>query len=189
MQTWKLVAETAPTLMAVFTALMAVFTAWLAWETRKLAKGWRETSAEQKAAWLKTSDDQIGVTAWLELDRRFDSEEMKRARKKFADQLRTYAVANHEKISETVLSFFESVGIAYKEGHLNKKLAGSSFSFHAVRYWEAAKAYVDQERKKHGEDQTLFEDFMDLAKLMRSPFEKLNDREIQLFLEDEIRLD
>ena len=110
------------------------------------------------------------------------------ARKKFAQQLKTYAVAKHDKISETVLNFFESVGIIYKEGYLNTKLADSSFSFYAVRYWEAAKAYVDQEQKRHGDDTTLFEDFKEMAELMRLPDEKIDDGEIQRFLDDEIRL-
>jgi hypothetical protein len=186
METWKFKAEIATIL---FTAAMAGFTAWLAWETRKLGKSSQESSTLQINAWFKTSADQIGVKTWLELERRFDSEEMKRARKRFAQQLKTYSVTKHDKISETVLNFFESVGIAYKEGYLNKKLADSSFSFHAVRYWEAAKAYVDQEQKRHGNDATLFEDFKDMANLMRLPDEKLDDVEIQRFLEDEIRLD
>ena len=172
----------------LFTATMAVFTAWLAWETHKLEKSWRETSTEQNKAWFRTSADQIGVRTWLDLERRFDSEELKRARREFAQQLKTYAITNHEAISETVLNFFESVGIAYKEGYLNKKLADSSFSFHAVRYWEAAKAYIDQEQKRHGADATLFEDFKDVVGLMRLPGEKIDDGEVQRFLEDEIRL-
>jgi len=173
----------------LFTAAMAGLTAWLAWETRKLEKSWRETCAEQINAWFKTSADQIGVKTWVDLEQRFDSQEMKQARKKFAQLLKCYAVTKHDKISETILNFFESVGIAYKEGYLNKKLADSSFSFYAVRYWEAAKAYIDQEQKRQGEDATLFENFKDMAKLMRLPGDKIDDREILLFLEDEIRLD
>lgn len=186
MENWRLGVEMATVL---FTATMACFTAWLAWETRKLEKGWRETSAKQIEAWLKTSTDQIGVKTWLELEKRFDSEEMKRARKKFAQQLKAYGLPNHDKISETVLNFFESVGVVYKEGCLNKMLAESSFSFHACRYWEAAKAYIDQEQKRHDEDATLFKDFQDFAKSMRLPDEKIDDEEIKRFLADEMKLD
>jgi hypothetical protein len=186
MESCRLVVEIVATLL---TAIMACFTGWLAWETRKLEKGWRETSAKQIETWLKTSTDQIGVKTWLELERRFDSEEMKRARKQFAQQLRTYGIPNHDKISETVLNFFESVGIAYKEGCLSKILAESSFSFYACRYWEAAKAYIDQEQKRHDEDVTLFEDFHDFAKSMRLPNEKIDEEEIKRFLADEMKLD
>jgi hypothetical protein len=157
--------------LAIFTAASAVGTFWLAWESKQ------------------SSYRQIGVQTWLTLEARFDSQEMMQARKKFAQQLKTYAVTKHDKISENVLNFLESVGIAYKEGYLNRKLADSSFSYYAVRYWEASKAYIDREQKIHGEDTTLFEDFKDMATLMRSPDEKIDAEEIELFLVAEIRLD
>jgi hypothetical protein len=53
---------------------------------------------------------------------------------------------------------------------------------------EAVKPYVDQEQKRHGEDDTLFEDFKDLARVMRLPDEKINKEELRLFLDDEERL-
>jgi hypothetical protein len=64
---------------------------------------------------------QIGVQTWLELEQRFDSVEVKRARKKLAQQLKSYSPNKHDKISETVLNFFESAGIACKSGCLDKK--------------------------------------------------------------------
>jgi len=120
---------------AISTSLLACGTFALAWLTRKLEK-----------AWFTTSSHQIGVATWLELERRFDSEEMKRARKKLAQQLKAYTAAKHGKVSETVLDFFEDVGTTYKEGYLNRKLADSAFGFYACRWWEAAKAYVDHEQ-------------------------------------------
>jgi hypothetical protein len=156
--------------MTIATAAMAVATFWLVCESRQ------------------ASFRQIGVQTWLELEKRFDSQEMKRARKKLAQQLKAYSPNKHDKISETVLNFFESVGIAYKSNYLDKKLTNSSFSFHACRWWEAAKPYVDQEQKRHNEDITLFEDFKDLAKLMRGADEKIDDTELQRFLDDEERL-
>ena len=157
-------------IMAIATAAMAVATFGLVCESRR------------------ASFRQIGVQTWLELEKRFDSTEMKRVRKKLAQQLKSYSPNKHDKISETVLNFFESVGIAYKSGYLDKKLADSSFSFHACRWWEAVKPYVDQEQKRHGEDIKLFEDFKDLAGLMRLPDEKIDDEELRLFLDDEERL-
>jgi hypothetical protein len=62
------------------------------------------------------------------------------------------------------------------------------FSFYACRWCEAARAYIDQERKRHGEDATLFERMEDVAKLMRLPDEVIDNDEIQLFLEDEAKL-
>ena len=113
--------EAVELIMAIATTAMAIATFWLVCESRR------------------TSFRQIGVQTWLELEQRFDSVEMKRARKKLAQQLKSYSPNKHDKMSETVLNFFESVGIAYKSGYLDKNLAGSSFSFHACRWWEAVK--------------------------------------------------
>src|SRR6266851_4281105 len=107
------------------TLLLAIGTFWLAWITRRLEK-----------AWFRTSSEQIGVNTWLVLQRRFDSREMKKARKVLSEQLQTYTTAKHGEISETVLDFFEDVGTTYREGYLNKKLAESAFSYYACRWWE-----------------------------------------------------
>jgi hypothetical protein len=162
--------EAVELIMAIATAAMAIATFWLVCESRR------------------ASFRQIGVQTWLELEQRFDSDGMKRARKKLAQQLKAYSPNKHDKISETVLNFFESVGIAYKSKYLDRKLADSSFSFHACRWWEAVKPYVDQEQKRHDEDDSLFEDFKDLAELMRRPDEKIDDVEQRRFLDDEERL-
>jgi len=157
-------------IMAIATAAMAVATFWLVFESRR------------------ASFRQIGVQTWLELEKRFDSQEMKKARKNLARHLKAYDPEKHDKISETVLNFFESVGIAHKEKYLDHKLADSSFSFHACRWWEAAKPYVDQERKRQDDDDSMFEDFQNFAKLMRRPNEKIDDLHLQRFLDDEERL-
>ena len=154
-------------ILGIATAVMAVATLWLAFESKR------------------ASFRQIGVQTWLELEQRFNSEEMKSARKKLAQQLKDYRPTKHEKISEAVLNFFESVGTSYKLGYLDKKLANSSFSFYACRWWEVAKPYIDQEQKRHSEDDTLFEDFMYIARKMRQPGEKIDKEELDRFLKDE----
>ncbi len=136
----------------------------------------------------KSSYREIGVQTWLEFQKRFDSPEMIQARKKLAPQFDKFDSKKTNRISETVLNFFEDVGIAYKNGYLDKKLADSSFGFYACRWWEAAKPYIDQERRRHGEDKTIFEDFEFVASQMRQPDEKIDDKGLQNFLEDESRL-
>jgi len=163
--------------MMVFTGLLALATFLLAWLTRRL-----------ELTWIKTSAEQIGVNNWLVLQQRFDSKDMRRARTALAAQLKSYTTAKHEKISEVVLDFFEDAGTLYKLGYLNKKLADSSFGYYACRWWEAAKSYVDHERKLHKEDQTLFEDFEALAKSMRLQGEVIDHEEVQSFLDSELKL-
>jgi hypothetical protein len=146
---------------------LALATFFLGLETWKLTHAWRKTSADQINAWFKTSADQISVQTWLALEPRFDSKDMRRFRKKLAEQMDPYDPAKHDEITEEVFELFESIGIVYKRGLLNKDLADSSFSFHATRWWEAAKHYVDEERKRNGDDLSLFRDFEDFAKAMR----------------------
>jgi hypothetical protein len=161
--------EVIEVIMAIATAAMAIATFWLVFESRQ------------------ASFRQIGVQTWLELERRFDSQEMKMARKNLArhESLRS---KKHIKISETVLNFFESIGIAHQERCLNNKLADSSFSFYACRWREAVKPYVDQERKRQGDDDSMFEDFENFANAMCRPDEKIDDLNLQRFLDDEEKL-
>lgn len=156
--------------LAVATTGMALATFWLVSESRE------------------ASFRQIRVQTWLELEKRFDSKEMKLARKTLARQLMAYDSSKHDTISETVLDFFDDAGSLYREGYLDKKLAESAFSFYACRWWEASKSYVDEEQKRHKDDPTLFEDFKKLAELMRQTGEKIDDAELKRFLEDESRL-
>jgi hypothetical protein len=165
------------TLLAISTLGLAFFTAMMARATFMLAKESREASFRQ-----------IGVQTWLEFQKRFDSEEVVRARKTLAGQLKAKTPAKGDRISETVLNFFEDLGIAYEKGYVEKELAEDSFSFYLCRWWEAMKSYVDQERKRHKEDATLFANSEKLANKARLPDEIIDDRELQLFLEDESRL-
>jgi hypothetical protein len=171
-------ADTWIAISGVCTGLLAVATFWLAYLTRKLEQ-----------AWMKTSLDQIGVQVWLQLEGRFDSKEMKRARKKLAEQVNSYSISKHSGISEMVPEFFESVGTAYSDGFIHKRLADSSFGFYVCRWWEALKAYVDHERRLHGEDKSLFTEFERLAAALRMSEETIDHDEVQRFLADEMKLE
>ena len=111
---------------------------------------------------------------------------MKQARKRLVPQLSTYDRTKHDRISETVLDFFKDVGTAHKLGYLDNKLADSSFSYYATFWWEAAKPYVDEERRRKDGDQSLFEDFERFANKMRR--KPVTADMLQAFLADESRL-
>jgi len=81
-----------------------------------------------------------------------------------------------------------TVGSVYARGLIDKDLAGSSFGFYACRYWEAAKAYIQEERNREGGDTTLFANFEALAKSTRLPVDKLDIASIHRFLVSEIHL-
>lgn len=150
------------------TLSLVLVTVWLVWETKRAAKR------------------QLQVQMWFEMAKRFDSPEMKRARKILAKNIQNDA--QHEEISETVLDFFEDVGTLLRYGYVDKKLVGSTVAFYGTRWWEALQSYVYQERRNHGDDQTIFEDFEKFGKEMRLPDEKIDSAELKQFLLDEARL-
>jgi hypothetical protein len=159
--------------VALSTFVLAIVTAFMAFATSKLASESREASFRQ-----------IGVQTWLEFTRRFDSAEMVKARIELAKLVER----NEHTKSETVLNFFEDLGTAYRLGYVDKKLAVETFGFYACRWWEAAKPYVEHERRRHNEDKTLFADFEKLAEALRLPNEVICDRELKSFLTDEASL-
>lgn len=163
--------------LAIATVVLAVATVILAIATVCLVRESRETVKRQ-----------MGVQTWLSLEPRFDSKEMKQARKKLAKQLDPYEQSKHDQITEEVLEFFESVGTVYRLGLLQEELAISSFSYYANRWWEAAKAYIDRERKARGDDRSLFSQFEAFVKAMQKHDPRIDDDELKNFLDNEKRL-
>jgi len=166
--------RTTEMVLAYSTAALALFTAVMAFETFELASESRKASIRQ-----------IGVQTWLEFEKRFDSADMVRARRRLAEQLKSKPPAKYEDISEKVPDFFEDLGIAYKMGYLDEKLSKSSFSLYATRYWEALKPFTDETRRRYGADPTFYENFEYLAKAMLESGEKIDENQLQQLLNDE----
>ena len=122
---------------------------------------------------------------WMDFEKRFDSEDMVTARRKLAKQLESSPPAKYEDISEKVPDFFEDLGMAYKEGYIDEKLAKSSFSLYATRYWEALKLFTDEARREYGADPTIYENFEFVAKAMLEPGEKIDSIHLKQLLDDE----
>jgi hypothetical protein len=150
------------------TLLLSGATIWLVFETKR------------------ASNRQIQVQMWLEMMKRFDSREMKHARKTLATRIKNQAT--HQEISETVMDFFEDVGTLLRHGHIDKTLVESSLGFYATRWWEAIQPYVLEERRNHNDDKTVFEDLETFGKQIRLPHEKVDTSELKRFLDDEARL-
>lgn len=170
-----------PSIVSVAEISIAMATGILAFFTYRLANETHKTTQEAKAASFR----QIGVQTWLDLEKRFDSTEMKAARRNLAAIMMRYKPHDHDGVSETVLNFFESVGIAYKTGYLDKELTESSFSFYACRWLEILKPYIEEERKRHNNDTSIYKDFSDFAKAMLKPKEIIDSNELRRFLADE----
>jgi hypothetical protein len=157
--------------LAVFTALMAIATVWLALEAR-----WG-------------SYRQIRVQTWLVLEARFYSNAITQTRKRFAEECDHYDPKHHGEMHENVLDLFESIATLYYEGMLDKKLADSTFSWEATRWWEAAKLYIDNDRRRNGDDRSLYCNFEKFAKEMKDKHcEKITDDDLKKFLDGEKEL-
>ena len=180
---WQIIAHISELLVAAFTAV-------LAFATFRLAREARDASANQIAEQEKSTKKQIGVNCWLEFTRRFDSDDMIKARSKFARaiEMTPRKPETYGKSSELVLNFFEDLAIVYKEGFIDNTLAKNSFSYYVCRWWEASKEYVYYERKNQGGNNTLFDKFEWLAKEIKEEHNFPAAAEIPNFIHDESRL-
>jgi hypothetical protein len=170
-------AERATWFLASFTGIVAIFTAALA-----IAAFWTVREAR------RASSEQLGVQTWLHVDPKFNSKELKLARKKLAHQLDPYDPGKRAEIDDDVLEFFESVGALYNRNLLNKELAASSFSYWAIHWWEVAKAYVaDERRAEH--DESVYGEFEAFAKAMQKHKPSLSDADLKRFLAAEKALE
>lgn len=172
-------------ILAVATVVLAVATVRLAASTKNLAQSTADMATEAHEA----SARQLGVQTWLHLAARFDSDDIRRARARFAEQMEKYDISMHDEITEEVLNVFEDIGTLYRLGLINKELADSAFSYYASRWWEAARTYIYQERDRNKDEKgEIFEDFEAFAKEMRRSREKLDTLDMKKFLNDEKQL-
>lgn len=174
---WSVVANIA---VAICTGILALFTYRLALATVSMAEESKNGSVRQ-----------IGVQTWLALEARFDSYEIKLYRQRLAMQMPLYntpyptMATKHDEIDDSVFELFESIGKLYNEDLINRNLAESSFGFHAAGWWQIAEKYIQEERKKHGNDDEIYIEFQKFAVGMI----KLNkDIDLQKFLNDEKKL-
>jgi hypothetical protein len=94
-------------------------------------------------------------------------------------------------ISDSVVNFFEDLGLFLDNGYLDEKMVWEMFGYYAVRWWEATKNQAIKQRRTHN-DQTLFGDFETLAEKMRKRDAKAGlqsqiAEDIKAFLKDESR--
>lgn len=108
-----------------------------------------------------------------ELDKEFDSTEMRKARKAFAKEL----LRHPERLprEDRVLSFFETVGNYLGLHRIDDQTTYNAFSYYAERYWAAAKPGIAAFRTKEGD------------KGYYGAFEDLNNRMLRDDAEDQRR--
>src|SRR5262249_3611704 len=95
---------------------------------------------------LFTAKEQQKIQLYLELRREFDGHLLP-AREILAGQL--LDEKPHEEINETVLNFFEDMGMLLRRGYLNGEMIWDTFGYYARVWWSACGDYIRQERAHH----------------------------------------
>jgi hypothetical protein len=143
---------------------------------------------------LSTAKEQRKLQLYLELRKDFDGA-LVSARKALARQL--LDGAPHDDIKETVMNFFEDIGMLLRRDYLDREMIWGTFSFYASNWWRACRDYIAKERERL-HDNTLFSDFEDFVEkiskqdvkerqMSRTALEAAPP-DIKTFLEDEARL-
>jgi hypothetical protein len=141
----------------------------------------------------QTSRNELKVKLQMSLEDRFESSAMIAKRKRLAAQL--LMNAPHEQIQEDIMNFFESVGVLLRRGYLDKEMAWVGFGYYGIRWWNACKDYILEERRRKGGDQTIFAEFQYLVDKLYEVETKQRGKtrsevepgktQIQIFLEEE----
>lgn len=105
--------------------------------------------------------------------------------------------ASHEEQQEheTVLDFFETVGLLVRRKLIDVEMVWSNFGYYAIRWAKACEPYIKKERELKNNDTTIFEDFMYLTEEMYKMEEAKrkmtrkdvtpDDKDMNQFLKDE----
>jgi hypothetical protein len=158
---------------------------------------WLGVLAAFSAVWVQHLDSKdvleaqrelIRVQVALDTVKLFDSTEMRKARRAFAEELL------HKKdktdVSETrVLEFFEDVASYRNQGRIDDATVMNDFSYYVERYWVAAKPFV-QTFQKQEKDESFYSGFEGLneALLKEENKQQPSSDEVKRFLQEEATL-
>jgi hypothetical protein len=101
----------------------------------------------------------------VELDKEFDSAEMRRARRSLASEL--LAKKGGDVSDYRVFDFFEKVASYHDDERIDDETLYDAFSHYAVRYWLVSQDIVKRFRKEEGDD-AYYAGFEDLSDWMLS---------------------
>jgi len=130
----------------------------------------------------------------VELDKQFDSAEMRRARRSLAAQL----LAKNGEVSDyRVFDFFEKIAAYDAEDRIDDETVYDEFSYYTVRYWLASQDTIKNYRKGESDD-AYYHRFEELSGRMLSHEAEVHKKKvaditpsaskIESFLRDEAAL-
>ena len=127
--------------LEIATIILATATIWLALENHRMAAETHNMVAETHQMALdskEASATQLGVQTWLEIQQRFDSDEMKRARRMLAKQLTPqYDPNKFDEIDTTVLDAFDDIGALFSRDLIDRDLIGGQLGFYVDLHLES----------------------------------------------------
>lgn len=127
---------TASWVLAVGTVLLVCGTLWIGQAQLRDAQQTRVQRSKDAKEFLR-------VEVSIELDKEFDSLEMRQARRRLAGQL-----LHHKNLSEDrVPDFFEKVGLYMQQGRIDEDTVYNDFSGMVEYYWPALKTFVAESRR------------------------------------------
>jgi hypothetical protein len=145
--------------------------------------------------WSQKEDAHTLLSAQIsvEMDKQFDSPEMRRARSRLAAEL----LGNKEVTETRLYDFFDKVGMYTHQDLIDQNIVYPSYSYWVERYWPAVKSNIEKFRKEEN-DSGYYQDFEDLNDDMLSDDAKEtgksvsqvtpNESEIHRFLIEESTL-
>jgi hypothetical protein len=137
-------------------------------EQRELMKSQLEHQQKDSQAQRVDAKALLAVQISVEFDKKFDSREMRQARRRLSAQL-----LNHKEVTDTrVLDFFDQLGMYADQGRVDKDTVYRSYSYWIERYWPVLKkAYVDDLRREKN-DADYYADFEELYEAMKADDDK-----------------
>ena len=67
---------------------------------------------------------------------------------------------------ESVLDFFETIGLLVRKNCLDAEMVWGNFGYYAIRWGFVCQTYISKERQIKNNDETIFEDFQFLVEEM-----------------------
>jgi len=122
--------------LALVTLVLAGGTIWIGHMQLQDARETREQQSKDAKALLEV---QISV----ELDKQFDSPEMRKARIRLSKQL----LKNGEVTETRVQDFFDKIGMYERQGRIDQDTVYASFSYWIERYWPELETSIGEIRK------------------------------------------
>jgi hypothetical protein len=108
---------------------------------------------------ISLGERDLYIRMQLQLDEKFNSTRIIKARKKIADSL----LNNNPDPWETVMEFFESIGLLLRKKYLDPDMIWATFSYYIIYWWEASREFIEQ---KQNQDATMYTDFKLLVNKM-----------------------